>query len=118
MPMAEIVSNNVPANQSNVDVLVGERVSQVDMLIRAARITIWAVASAVGLTYSMVVGGRTPMTTSVVPVSATPDQIIVNENMIISDIWAVRGEIIRLFLNEVAGVATNDFRMRINVQEV
>lgn len=117
MPGLEIVSNNVPANTSNLDVINGRRASQVDMTVRAAMVTLWAVSSAVGLTHSLFIGGRNPLEVSVVPVSATPDAIILDQNGIISGMEAIRGEVIRLFLNETAGVSTNDYRARINVRE-
>lgn len=118
MPVAEIASNNIPANTSNLNVIAGLRVSQVDMTVRGAIIRLLAVASAVGLTHSLFVGSRNPLETSLVPVSATPNQIIDPDNLVVSGVRALRGETIRLFVSEVAGVATNDYRARLVVSEV
>lgn len=118
MPVLEIAEDNVPANTVNLNVLEGTRASQIDLSVRGAVIRLLAVASAVGLQHSLWVGSRNPLEQSVVPVSATPNQIIDPDNSIIGGVRALRGEIIRLFLTEVAGAATNDYRARLIVSEV
>jgi len=51
-------------------------------------------------------------------VSATPNQIIDPDNLVVSGVVGTRGEIIRLFVNETAGAATNDYRARLVVSEL
>ena len=118
MPVVELVSNNVPANTQNLDVLTGNRASQIDMTVRAASIRLLAVASAVGLTHALWVGSRNPLETSVVPTSATPNQIIDPDNLVGSGVVGTRGETIRLYISETAGAATNDYRARLVVSEL
>ena len=118
MPVLEIAENNIAANTQQLDVLNGQRASQIDMAVRAASIRVLAVASAVGLTHSLWVGSRNPLETSVVPVSATPNQIIDPDNLVVSGVIGTRGEIIRLYVSETAGVGTNDYRARVIVSEL
>tara|TARA_B100000678_G_scaffold184911_1_gene154533 strand:- start:487 stop:846 length:360 start_codon:yes stop_codon:yes gene_type:complete len=118
MPVLEIAQDNIAANTQNLDVINGLRASQIDMAVRAASIRLLAVASAVGLTHALWVGSRNPLETSVVPVSATPNQIIDPDNLVVSGVVGTRGEIIRLFVNETAGAATNDYRARLVVSEL
>ncbi len=118
MPVLEIASNNVPANTVNLNVINGLRASQIDETVRGAFISLLAVASAVGLQHSLWVGSRNPLEQSVVPVSATPNQIIDPDNLITRNVQGLRGETIRLFVTEVAGSATNDYRARLIVTEV
>lgn len=118
MPVLEIAQDNIAANTQNLDVINGLRASQIDMAVRAASIRLLAVASAVGLTHALWVGSRNPLETSVVPVSATPNQIIDPDNLVVSGVVGTRGEIIRLFVNETGGVATNDYRARLVVSEL
>ena len=118
MPVVEIAQNNVPANTQNLDVISGNRASQIDMAVRAASVRLLAVASAVGLTHSLWVGSRNPLETSVVPTSATPNQIIDPDNLVVSGVVGTRGEIIRLYVSETAGAATNDYRARLIVSEL
>jgi hypothetical protein len=118
MPVLEVASNNIAANTQNLDVINGQRASQIDMAVRAASIRLLAVASAVGLTHALWVGSRNPLETSVVPVSATPDQIIDPDNLVVSGVVGTRGETIRLFVSETAGAATNDYRARVVVSEL
>ncbi len=118
MPVLEIASDNVPANTVNLNVINGLRASQIDMTVRGAIIRLLATASAVGLQHSLWVGGRNPLEQSVVPVSATPNQLLEPDNVIITGVRGIRGEVIRLFVTEVAGAATNDYRARVIVSEV
>jgi hypothetical protein len=118
MPVLEIAEDNIAANTQNLDVINGERASQIDMHIRAASIRLLAVASAVGLTHSLWVGSRNPLNVSVVPTSATPNQIIDPDNQIVGGVVGTRGEIIRLYVNETAGAATNDYRARLVITEI
>ena len=118
MPVVELASNNIAANTQNLDVLSGNRASQIDMAVRAASIRLLAVASAVGLTHSLWVGSRNPLETSVVPVSATPNQIVDPDNLVVSGVVGTRGETIRLYVSETAGAGTNDYRARLVVSEL
>lgn len=118
MPVVEITSDNIAANTQNLDVLLNERASQINMHVRGASIRLFAVASAVGLTHSLWIGDRNPLNVSVVPVSATPNQIIDPDNLIVSGVLGTRGEIIRLYVNETAGAATNDYRARMVITEM
>ncbi len=118
MPVLEIVSNNIAANTQNLNVIAGFRASQIDMQVRAAAIKLLAVASAVALTHALWVGSRNPVEVSPVPVSATPNQLIEPDNVIVSGVVGTRGEFIRLFVSETAGVATNDYRARLVVSEM
>lgn len=118
MPVLEIAEDNLAANTSNLNVIEGTRASQVSMTVRGAQIRLLAVASAVGLTHALWVGDRNPVENSVVPVSATPNQIIDPDNEIVRGVVGLRGEFIRLFVSEVAGAATNDYRGRIVVSEL
>jgi hypothetical protein len=118
MPVLEIASDNIAANTTNLNVIDGTRASQISMTIRAASIRLLAVASAVGLTHALWVGDRNPVENSVVPVSATPNQIIDPDNEIVRGVVGMQGEFIRLFVSETAGAATNDYRARLVVSEV
>jgi len=118
MPVLEIASNNIAANTSNLNVINGLRASQIDMQVRAASIRLLAVSSAVGLEHALWVGSRNPLEQSVVPTSATPNQVIDPDNIVVSGVVGTRGETIRLFVSEVAGVATNDYRARLIVAEM
>jgi len=118
MPVQDIREDNLAANVSNLNVINGEQVSQVDVTTPVVSVTIWAVASALGLTHTLVIGGRTPLPVSPVPVSATPDQIIQDQDGIVSGIFAVAGETLRLFVSEILGVATTDYLVRVNLKRV
>lgn len=118
MPVLEIAQNNIAANTQNLNVINGLRASQIDMQVRAASVRLLAVASAVGLTHALWVGSRNPLETSVVPVSATPNQVIDPDNIVVSGVVGTRGETIRLFVSETAGAATNDYRARLIVAEM
>ena len=118
MPVVEIAQDNIPANTQNLDVVNGKRAAQIDMAIRAANIRLLAVASAVGLTHALWVGSRNPLETSVVPTSATPNQIVDPDNLVVSGVVGTRGEFIRLYISETAGAATNDYRARLVVSEL
>jgi hypothetical protein len=118
MPVLEIASNNLAANVQQLNVIVGRRAAQIDMGVPAASIRLLAVASAVGLTHALWVGSRNPLEVSVVPVSATPNQILDPDNLVVSGVVGTRGEFISLFVNETAGVATNDYRARLVVSEL
>lgn len=112
MPTVEIVSDNLPANTQNLDVLIGERAARIDMQVRAAVIKLLAVASAIALTHSLWVGSRNPLTVSPVSVSATPNQLIDPDNISVSNVVGTRGEDIHLYVSETAGGAANDYRAR------
>jgi len=118
MPVLEIASNNIAANTQNLNVINGLRASQIDFQVRAAAVRLLGVASAVGLTHALWVGSRNPLEVSVVPVSATPNQLIDPDNLIVSGVIGTRGETIRLFVSETAGAATNDYRARLVVSEM
>ena len=118
MPVLEVTSNNIAANTQNSNVIQGLRASQIDMQVRAASVRLLAVASAVGLTHALWVGSRNPLEVSPVPVSATPNQIIDPDNLVVSGVLGSRGEFIRLFVSETAGAATNDYRARLVVSEL
>jgi hypothetical protein len=118
MPVLEVVSNNIVLNTQNLNVIAGQRASQIDMQVRAASVRLLAVASAVGLTHALWVGSRNPLEVSPVPVSATPDNIIDPDNNIVGGVIGGRGEFVRLFVSETAGVGTNDYRARIVVSEL
>jgi hypothetical protein len=118
MPVVEIAEDNIAANTQNLNVIEGLRASQIDMSVRAASIKLLAVASAVGLTHALWVGSRNPLETSVVQVSATPNQVIDPDNLVVGGVIGYRGEFIRLYVSETAGVATNDYRARLIVAEL
>tara|TARA_Y100000310_G_C20643338_1_gene795201 strand:+ start:689 stop:1045 length:357 start_codon:yes stop_codon:yes gene_type:complete len=118
MPVLEVAANNIAANTVNQNVINGLRASQIDETVRGAVIRLLAVASAVGLQHSLWVGSRNPLEQSVVSVSATPNILLEPDNVVITGVRGLRGEVIRLFVTEVAGVATNDYRARLIVSEV
>lgn len=118
MPVLEIANDNIPANTSNLNVINGTRASQISQQVRGASVRLLAVASAVGLEHALWVGDRNPLEQSVVPVSATPNQVIDPDNIVVAGVVATRGETVRLFVSEVAGAATNDYRARLIVSEV
>lgn len=118
MPVLEIVSDNVPANTVALNVINGTRASQIDMGVRGASIRLLAVASALGLTHELWVGSRNPLERSAVQVSATPNQVIDPDNLVVSGVIGMRGELIRLFVGETLGTATQDYRGRLIVAEV
>ena len=51
-------------------------------------------------------------------VSATPNILIEPDDVVVSGVIGTRGEFIRLFVSETAGVATNDYRARLIVSEL
>tara|TARA_B100001123_G_C15324682_1_gene1029113 strand:+ start:3419 stop:3775 length:357 start_codon:yes stop_codon:yes gene_type:complete len=118
MPVLEVTSDNIAANTQNENVIQGLRASQIDMQVRAASVRLLAVASAVGLTHALWVGSRNPLEVSPVPVSATPNQIIDPDNLVVSGVLGSRGEFIRLFVSETAGSDSNDYRARLVVSEL
>lgn len=109
---------NFAANASNVNVINGLEISQVDAMIKAVMMKLWAVASAAGLTHRFTAGSRTPLPVSNVSVSATPTQIIEDQNLVMPSAIAYRSEILRLFVSETAGVATTDYRGRLQLSEL
>jgi hypothetical protein len=118
MPVLEIVSNNIPANTQNLNVLAGFRASQIDMQVRAASIKLLGVASAIALTHALWVGSRNPLEVSPVSVSPTPNQLVEPDDVVVGGVIGSRGEFIRLFVSETGGVATNDYRARLVVSEL
>lgn len=118
MPVLEIQQDNLDANAQNVNVIEGFRASQIDMQVRAASVRLLAVASALGLTHALWVGSRNPLETSPVPVSATPSAIVDPDNLVVSGVVGTQGEFIRLFVSEVLGTATTDYRARLVVSEL
>ena len=118
MPVLEVAQDNIAPNTQNLNVIQGLRASQIDMQVRAAGVRLLAVASAVGLTHALWVGSRNPLEVSPVPVSATPNQIVDPDNLVVSGVLGSRGEFIRLFVSETAGAATNDYRARLVVSEL
>ena len=118
MPVLEVAQDNIAPNTQNLNVIQGLRASQIDMQVRAAGVRLLAVASAVGLTQALWVGSRNPLEVSPVPVSATPNQIVDPDNLVVSGVLGSRGEFIRLFVSETAGAATNDYRARLVVSEL
>tara|TARA_Y100000310_G_scaffold263504_1_gene273749 strand:+ start:551 stop:910 length:360 start_codon:yes stop_codon:yes gene_type:complete len=118
MPVLEVAQNNIAANTQNLNVINGLRASQIDMQVKAASIKLLAVASAVGLTHALWIGSRNPLEVSPVQVSATPNQLLDPDNVIVAGVVGTRGETIRLFVSETAGVATNDYRARLIVTEL
>lgn len=117
-PVQDFETLNFAANATDINVINGLEISQVDMTVPAVSISLWAVASAAGLTHRLVVGSRTPLRTSPVSVSATPTQIIRDQDGVISGVQGYRGETLRLFVSETAGVATTDYRGRLALAEL
>jgi len=118
LPVLELEVLNFLANEQQRNVVVGRRVSQIDMLVRAAAVKLLAVASAVGLSHALWVGSRNPLEVSEVPTSATPNQIIDPDNLIISGVAGIAGEIIAVFVNNLTATTTHDYRFRLMVSEV
>ena len=116
MPIAEIVADNIAAN-STVNQLAGNRIEFINPNISRALVKLLAVASAVDLEHEMIIGDRTPLIRSEVSVSATPNELIDPDNVVIGGAGAGPSE--RLILNtiEIGGVATNDYRARVIVRE-
>lgn len=117
MPIAEIVADNIAAN-STVNQLNGNRVEFINPNIRGAIVKLMAVASAVDLQHELFIGDRNPIVRSEVSVSATPNELIDPDNVVLGGAGATPGE--RLILNtiETGGVATNDYRARVIVREM
>ena len=118
MPVVEVAPPALAANVQNQNVLQGLRASQIDPTVQGAAIRLLAVASAAGLTHELWVGSRNPLERSPVPVSATPNQLIEPENVIVSGVMGLRNEFLRLFVSETAGVATTTYRARVVISEV
>jgi hypothetical protein len=118
MPVLEVVSDNLAANTQNLNVIAGFRAAQIDMQVRAASVKLLALASAIALTHALWVGSRNPLEVSPVGVSATPNILIEPDDVVVSGVIGTRGEFIRLFVSETAGVATNDYRARLIVSEL
>ena len=117
MPIAEIVADNIAAN-STVNQLSGNRIEFINPNIAGAVVRLLAVASAVDLEHEMFIGDRNPLVRSEVSVSATPNQLIEPEDVVLGGAGATPAE--RLILNtiEIGGVATNDYRARVIVREL
>ncbi len=117
MPIAEIVADNILAN-STVNQLQGNRVEFINPNVVGAVVRILQVASAVDLEVELFIGDRNPLIRSEVSVSATPNELIDPDNVILGGAGAFPGE--RLILNtiETGGVATNDYRARVVVRDV
>jgi hypothetical protein len=117
MPIADIVADNIGAN-TTVNQLQGNRVEFINPRVRGALVRVLAVASAIALEHEMFVGDRNPLIRSQVSVSATPNNLIDPDNIVLEGSGAYPGE--RLILNtiETAGVATNDYRARVIVKEL
>ncbi len=118
MPVLEVISDNLAANAQRINVLEGFRAAQIDMQVRAGSVKLLALASAIALTHELWVGSRNPLENSPVGVSATPNILIEPDDVVVSGVVGTRGEFIRLFVSETAGVATNDYRARLIVSEV
>lgn len=116
MPSLELVSDNVPANESGIDLLQTTRLRQIEQRYRAVRITVYGIASALGLALALWIDGENAYINSPVSVSATPNRIVTDEDGLITDIGATRGQQVQLLLTETTGVATSDFRGRIVYQ--
>tara|TARA_Y100000310_G_C20650172_1_gene798958 strand:- start:893 stop:1249 length:357 start_codon:yes stop_codon:yes gene_type:complete len=117
MPIAEIVADNIGAN-STVNQLNGNRVEFINPNIRGAVVRLLAVASAVDLEHEMFIGDRNPLVRSEVSVSATPNNLLDPDNIVMGGAGARPSE--RLILNtiEIGGVATNDYRARVIIREL
>lgn len=117
MPIAEIVADNIAAN-SRVNQLAGNRVEFINPNARGAIVRLLAVASAVDLEHELFIGDRNPLVSSEVSVSATPNDLIDPDNVVIPGSGAFPSE--RLILNtlETGGVATNDYRARVIIRDV
>lgn len=116
MPLAEITADNIAAN-STVNQLAGNRIEFINPQVVRAQVRVMAVASAVALQHEMFIGPRNPIIRGGVSVSATPNDLIDPDNVVLAGANANPGE--RLVLNtiETAGVATNDYRARVLVRE-
>ena len=117
MPIAEIVADNIGAN-STVNQLNGNRVEFINPNIRGAVVRLLAVASAVDLEHEMFIGDRNPLVRSEVSVSATPNNLLDPDNIVMGGAGARPSE--RLILNtiEIGGGATNDYRARVIIREL
>jgi len=117
MPIEEIVADNIAAN-STVNQLAGRRVEFINPNIRGAVVKLLAVASAVDLEHELFIGDRNPLVRSEVSVSATPNQLIDPDDVVLGGAGAMPGERLILNTTETGGVATNDYRARIIVREM
>ena len=117
MPIAELVANNIAAN-STVNQLAGNRVEFINPNVRGAVVRLIAVASAIALEHELFIGDRNPLVRSPVSVSATPNELIDPDNIVLAGGGAFPGERLILNTTEVGGVATNDYRARIVIKEV
>jgi len=117
MAIEEIVANNIAAN-STVNQLAGNRVEFINPNVQGAVIRLLAVASAINLQHEMFVGDRNPLVRGEVSVSATPNDLIDPDNVVIAGVGARASERIILNTIETGGVATNDYRARIIVRNV
>lgn len=115
--VADVVANNIAAN-SAVNRLAGNRIEFIPGRWQGAIVRLLAVASAVALDHEMFVGEDNPLVRSGVSVSATPNDLIEPDNVVIGGVGAYPGD--RLILNtfETAGVATNDYRARVLTRRV
>lgn len=115
MAIEEIIANNIAAN-STVNQLAGKRIEFIQPNIAGAVVRLLAVASAIDLQLELFIGERNPLIRGEVSVSATPNELIDPDNVILPGAGAEPGE--RMVLNtiETGGVATNDFRARVIVK--
>lgn len=117
MPIAEIIANNIAAN-STVNQIAGNRVEFINPNVVGAVVRLLQVASAIDLDVELFIGDRNPLVRSGVSVSATPDELIDPDNVILGGAGAFPGERLILNTTEVGGVATNDYRARVVIREV
>lgn len=117
MPIAEIVHNDVLANVTTNE-LAGNRIEFINPNITGAVVKLLLVASAIAMEAEMFIGDRNPLIRGEISVSATPNELIDPDNVLMGGAGAFPAE--RLILNtiETGGVATNDIRGRIIVREI
>lgn len=118
MPVLEVAQNNIPANTQNLNVINNLRTSQIDIQVKTASIKLLAVGSAVRLTHALWIGSQNPLEVSPVQVSATPNQLLDPDNIIVAGVVSTRSETIQLFISETANVATNDYHARLIITEL
>lgn len=110
--------DNIPANAVRdlmVDALTGE--AQVRFIQRPSKVTAAIVADAVGVELQIFAGARTIVPRSTLEAGGTVG-VFPNLDQKAFAFLAADGEILRFILREIAGVATTDVMLTVDVEPV
>ncbi len=112
-----ILSSNIAANASNVDIMVTNDVGQIPerYLAGPSRVTYALEADAVGTTYRIVVGGVTYVDTSPGDAGGTLG-VAPNLDAKAMTFDTREGGALQILVSEIAGTATTDIMVSLDIQ--